>query len=460
MAWAHHVDEWLMLTGDVMAAGKSSVRGEDDALTDGSVADGLASGPDSLVSVVIPVYGVEDYLDQALEGVVAQTHRRLEVILVDDGSPDRCPRMCDEWARRDSRIRVIHQENGGLSKARNVGLSAATGDYVYFMDSDDLVEPTLVSRCLEAMADHDADMVVFRFDTVDESGASMKSSYKHNECGDVVELTPEQALRLQVKGDIDSYFWAFMVDRSIYENQDFSFPEGRYIEDMARICNVIGESRRVVRIPDVLYHYRLRAGSAVHSMSGSLMGDWMQAAHDRREYIVTRHPRLRRFVAVQTMNVLGNLNMETFRQSLVFGLKLDPQSQQQFRDRVGEFIDDLGYGQDDAQLDADGHLFGEDDDIEETDEDREMFTQTRAKFATLIDSASDSLKDMTVAAKDSVADAKDSMKDGIREGVERIREALDIQPSDDAPAGERWPAGERHGRESSTRRSRGDAGVD
>ncbi|WP_162138753.1 glycosyltransferase family 2 protein [Bifidobacterium minimum] len=421
-------------------ADRSSATGEDPR--DGGPI--VVPGPDSLVSIIVPVYGVQEYLDAALAGVVGQTHSNLEIILVDDGSPDECPRICDEWARRDARITVIHEENGGLSKARNTGLSAAHGDAVYFMDSDDLVEPTLVARCLEAMADHGADMAMFRFDTIDDSGAPMKSSYRHNEYDGTIELTPEQALRLQVKGDIDSYFWAFMVARRVYVDQDFSFPEGRYIEDMARICHVIGESSHVVRIPDVLYHYRLRAGSVAHTPSASLMADWMQAAHDRREYIVTRHPGLRRFVAVQTMNVLGNLNMETFRQSIVFGLKLDPQSQQQFRDRVTEFLDDLGYGQDDG-------VFAELDD-DESDEDRATVAETRAKFTALVDSASDSLRDMKDAARDSVSGAKDSVKDGIREGVDKLREVFDLQSGEDGEKSEKGEGSSRR-RTPSVRRS-------
>ncbi len=89
------------------------------------------------VSVIIPVYKVEDYLDQCVLSVVNQTCQNLEIILVNDGSPDKCPQMCDEWARKDSRIRVVHKENGGLSSARNAGLRIATGEYVYFLDSDD-----------------------------------------------------------------------------------------------------------------------------------------------------------------------------------------------------------------------------------------------------------------------------------------------------------------------------------
>ena len=93
-----------------------------------------------LFSVIVPIYKVEEYLDRCVESLVGQTYSDIEIILVDDGSPDKCPAMCDAWAEKDSRIRVIHKENGGLSDARNAGLDVATGEYISFVDSDDCIE--------------------------------------------------------------------------------------------------------------------------------------------------------------------------------------------------------------------------------------------------------------------------------------------------------------------------------
>lgn len=101
----------------------------------------------SLISIVVPVYKVEKYLDECVQSLVDQTYKNLEIILVDDGSPDRCPQMCDEWVQKDSRIRVIHKPNGGLSSARNAGLKNASGEYVYFLDSDDYI----ICECIEKM---------------------------------------------------------------------------------------------------------------------------------------------------------------------------------------------------------------------------------------------------------------------------------------------------------------------
>ena len=113
-----------------------------------------------LVSVVVPVYKVERYLDKCIGSIVKQTYTNLEIILVDDGSPDNCPQMCDEWAKKDARIRVIHKENGGLSDARNAALDICTGTYVVFVDSDDYVHPEYVSYLYEMIVQHNADLAV------------------------------------------------------------------------------------------------------------------------------------------------------------------------------------------------------------------------------------------------------------------------------------------------------------
>ena len=94
-----------------------------------------------LITIIVPVYKVEKYLDRCVQSIVDQTYTNLEIILVDDGSPDNCPKMCDEWAKKDKRIKVIHKQNGGLSDARNAGLEKAKGKYVGFVDSDDYVAP-------------------------------------------------------------------------------------------------------------------------------------------------------------------------------------------------------------------------------------------------------------------------------------------------------------------------------
>ncbi len=122
------------------------------------------------VTVVIPIYNVEKYLDRCMESVVNQTYRNLEIILVDDGSPDRCPEMCDEWATRDSRIKVVHKKNAGLGMARNTGIEHATGNYIFFLDSDDYMKLDTIETACAVARKEAAEVVVFGLETIDKSG--------------------------------------------------------------------------------------------------------------------------------------------------------------------------------------------------------------------------------------------------------------------------------------------------
>lgn len=116
-----------------------------------------------LVSMIIPVYGVEEYLGECLETVLNQTYENLEIILIDDESPDHCPEICDQHAQKDARIKVIHQKNGGAANARNHGLDIATGEYICFIDSDDKIENSYVEKLLGAIKENKADVVVCSF---------------------------------------------------------------------------------------------------------------------------------------------------------------------------------------------------------------------------------------------------------------------------------------------------------
>lgn len=122
------------------------------------------------ITIVVPIYNVEKYLDRCLKSIVSQTYRNLEIILVDDGSPDACPGMCDRWAQMDERIKVIHQENAGLGMARNTGINHASGNYICFFDSDDYVKPDTVQKAYDCAKALNAEIVVFGISSVDKNG--------------------------------------------------------------------------------------------------------------------------------------------------------------------------------------------------------------------------------------------------------------------------------------------------
>ena len=119
-----------------------------------------------LLSVIVPIYNVEEYLEKCLDSIINQTYKNLEIILVDDGSPDKCPQICDEYAKKDDRIVVIHKENGGVSSARNLGLDIAKGEFITFVDSDDWIDETMYEKMMLKQAEENLDLVFTRYKTI------------------------------------------------------------------------------------------------------------------------------------------------------------------------------------------------------------------------------------------------------------------------------------------------------
>lgn len=249
-----------------------------------------SSGSGPLVSVIIPVYGVERYLDECVSSVVNQTYRNLEVILVDDGSPDNCPAMCDEWARRDGRVRVLHRQNGGLSAARNSGLGVARGKYVLFVDSDDLIAPVLVDEAVERLQQDKSEICLYRHVLFDETP---KSTWDYKEASQFPEsgaYDSETALAFLFSQRIHNYAQMRVASRALYERIGFVFPEGRTMEDMATTATAIGEAERVSVVNEPLYYYRQRSDSIVASWSHKMSVNTHLALADVLGYVHRSHP--------------------------------------------------------------------------------------------------------------------------------------------------------------------------
>ena len=130
-----------------------------------------------LISVIVPIFNVEKYLERCIQSIVNQTYQNLEIILIDDGSPDNCPAMCDEWAEKDKRIKVIHKQNGGVSSARNEGIKAASGDYIGFVDPDDAIDKTMYECMLAAIKDYNLDVCCCNIKKVNQSGDTIAEDF-------------------------------------------------------------------------------------------------------------------------------------------------------------------------------------------------------------------------------------------------------------------------------------------
>lgn len=237
-----------------------------------------------LISVIVPVYQVEAYLDRCVQSIVDQTYTNLDIILVDDGSPDRCPQMCDEWAKRDGRIRVIHKENGGLSDARNAGLRMASGIYIAFVDSDDWVFESYIERLNQAIGHTRAKMAACGVRFVDDETKNVGLRGKNP----VIQvLSAEQALSEQGWRKIRAVAWNKLYHRSLLEGEEY--PVGKYHEDEFFTYRIVDKAGRVAFVEDELYCYYQRPGSIMHEFSMKRL-DALEAYMQRLHLLKEKYP--------------------------------------------------------------------------------------------------------------------------------------------------------------------------
>ena len=209
-----------------------------------------------LVSVVVPIYNVEQYLDRCILSILSQTYENLEIILVDDGSPDNCGKICDQYASKDQRVRVIHKENGGLSDARNAGVKIATGKYLLFIDSDDFVAEDLVQKTVESAELNHSDIVLF--------------DYQRLESNDTIEVCSISGIPENQSFSLKDYpevlfksisAWNKLFLREFYMNSEIQFPVGYYYEDLGSSPKYLFAAKRITYVKEPFYNYVIREGS-------------------------------------------------------------------------------------------------------------------------------------------------------------------------------------------------------
>lgn len=245
----------------------------------------------SLISVIVPIYKVEAYLNRCIQSILNQTWTDFELILIDDGSPDRCPDICDWWKEKDKRITVIHKENGGLSDARNAGLKVAVGEFIVFVDSDDWVEPDYLQVLMESLRESNCDIVECGIiQTQGESDSSRKrTEEKENK---VALFQTEQALEQLIKdGSFHQYVWNKLYRRSVMDG--ILFEKGKTNEDEFWIYQVFGNAERIGRIEKPLYYYFQRDTSIMGTGYSTRRLDALEAKQQRQKYIEKYYPKLK-----------------------------------------------------------------------------------------------------------------------------------------------------------------------
>ena len=240
-----------------------------------------------LISVIVPIYKVEDYLDRCVSSIVNQTYPNLEIILVDDGSPDHCPAMCDTWAAKDARIKVIHKQNGGLSDARNAGMAAATGELLGFVDSDDWIAPDMYERLYQRLTEDHSDMAACGVEMVWEDGTGSQMLTRPGSC----VLEREEAMRAIIEESwLKQPVWYKLYKTALV--RDIPFPIGKCHEDVFWSFQAVGAANRVSVFDSPCYFYRQRSNSIMGVGYSLKRLDALEARVQRYQYMQAHFPGL------------------------------------------------------------------------------------------------------------------------------------------------------------------------
>lgn len=242
-----------------------------------------------LVSVIVPVFNVESYLAEALDSVICQTYTNLEIIVIDDGSTDGSGRICDEYAGKDRRIRVIHQENRGLSAARNAGLDVMKGETVSFLDSDDAYYPEFIETMMTAMIRENAEIVTCK-NSIQRTTGKMTGSRDEKIYPLIQPGVYDRAETLRALADeqINHSVWNKLYRKELWSG--IRFPEGSVYEDIAITYRLIDRSRKICVLDLPLYMYRKRPGSISNVKSAKNISDYFVARSQFEQFIQANIP--------------------------------------------------------------------------------------------------------------------------------------------------------------------------
>lgn len=258
-----------------------------------------------LVSVIVPIYNVEKYLPKCLDSIIHQSYENLEIILVDDGSTDKCPLICDDYAKKDKRIKVIHKNNGGLSDARNVGLEIAKGEYCAFIDSDDYVDTDFIKTLINSAINSHSDIAVCAYYI--DSGMNLTKQKATTE--KEISFNNIQAMKdfFAQKSICGVMTWNKLYKRSLFTNNEITFPIGRIHEDNFTTYKLLYFAARVCYISDPLYYYVNRPGSIMNRGYSNNTLDIIDAAEEAYNWVCDKSIPLVEEVQSYQLNMIINV---------------------------------------------------------------------------------------------------------------------------------------------------------
>lgn len=247
---------------------------------------------DILVSVIIPAYNMEVYLEHSLFMLVSQSHEKLEIILIDDGSEDRTYEIGKQFEKKDNRITCLHKENGGAASARNYGLAVAAGDYITFVDADDCIPVNYIELLVDMATTTNADIAMSGYEKFFGETRKWQSPAFFSQANTIL-YNSEQALKLLLyRKKLVNSPWPKLIKRNILKNM--SFPEGKLYEDLAIIYRLFDKAAFIAYNPAVGYFYLQRSGSSMHSDFRIQKWDLIEITMEQHDFIYQRYPNLKR----------------------------------------------------------------------------------------------------------------------------------------------------------------------
>lgn len=262
------------------------------------------------ISVIIPVYNVENYLEKCIDSIIMQTYKNLEIILVNDGSTDTSPEICEHYKIRDERITIIHQKNKGLSGARNTGIEHASGEFLLFVDSDDYILPNMIETLYTRLKMDKTEMAICSFEYVDENGNKVCEQLSR-QCEMKNEILGKNEMFHKISHKTPGYWYYVISCGKLYRKyifEQYRFPEGRIHEDEFAIHHIIDKVTNVSIVEERLYMYLQRTGSIMNNNDTLKRLDAMDAFLDRADfYKKKREPCLSRDALKAAYDVLAGM---------------------------------------------------------------------------------------------------------------------------------------------------------
>lgn len=250
---------------------------------------------EELISVIVPIYNVEKYLEKCIESIINQTYKNLEIILVNDGSTDNSKKICEKYVEKDKRIKLVNKENGGLSAARNAGIAVAKGKYFGFVDSDDFIKDTMYEYLHNLIVENKSDIAIcnYLYFTEDEEMETIQNKIKDANEDKIKIFNSKEALRELLKGTtIQDFAWNKLYKAELFNKDNRKYPFGRKMEDIGTTYKLFSASKSIVLGKSVQYFYLQRSSSIMGNRNVILYKDLYELSLERYKYIHQKYPDL------------------------------------------------------------------------------------------------------------------------------------------------------------------------